>query len=88
MGGELHNFWYAVGGWSSEVGLGATVRRGGELGGVIWDCEGTGPGGQYGKCLLGTGVDGRFKVKVGPSGGGVVDCRMSGGCWTTTVAIM
>jgi len=35
MGGELHSFWYGVGGWRSELGLGATLRRGGELGGVI-----------------------------------------------------
>lgn len=70
------------------MGLGATVRRGGEFGGVIWDCEGTGPGGQYGKCLLGTGVEGLFRVKVAPSGGGVLEWRTRGGCWTTTVAMI
>lgn len=65
-------------------------REGGELGGVISDGEGMGPGGQKGRCLLGTGVEERgvLRVKAGVRGGGV-DCRSWGCCcWTTTVAMI
>jgi hypothetical protein len=80
MRGELHSFWYEVGGYNSDDGLGATFRSGGEFGGVICDCDGTGPGGQYGRCLLGIGVDDLFKVRIGPTGGGVFDRWMAGCC--------
>jgi hypothetical protein len=56
---------------------------GGEFGGVtVCDDGGGDPAGQYGMCLLGTGVDvrGMFKVNAGPNGGGVGLCLIGACC--------
>lgn len=68
------------------------LPEGGEFGGVmVCDAGWIGPGGQYGICLFGTGVDDRgvLNVNAGAEGGDVGDCRRGlWCCWTTTVAIL
>jgi len=81
IGGELSSFWCAEGGDNIDVAFATADLAGGELGGVgIGEAAGTGPGGQYGMCLFGTGVDERgvLRERDGVSGG--VVCRMAGCC--------
>ena len=78
IGGELSSFACGVGGCRTDVNGVAWFLEGGEVGGVIvCDAGGMGPGGQYGMCLLGTGVVDRgvLRVRAGVNGGGVGDCR-------------
>lgn len=62
-----------VGGLRMEADRGDACFRGGEDGGVAGrfsDC-GDGPGGQYGRCLLGMGFELREALRLNEGGGGV-----------------
>jgi hypothetical protein len=90
IGGELRSFWHESGGYRSELAFNEDCLVGGELGGVISDGEGMGPGGQKGRCLLGTGVDDRgiLRIRDGANGGGVGWRSCGCWCWITTVAMV
>jgi hypothetical protein len=90
MGGELRSFWHEFGGYRSELAFKEACLVGGELGGVISEGEGIGPGGQNGRCLFGTGVVDRgvFRIRDGVNGGGVGWRSCGWWCCITTVAMV